>query len=59
MQSHSYSLSCSCVADPLVHYGRHFARTVHALCNIQALLTNGLLRLGELADLPAESFTAE
>ncbi|KAG1842301.1 hypothetical protein C8R48DRAFT_751100 [Suillus tomentosus] len=46
-------------ADPLVHYGRHFGRTVHALCNFQALLTNGILRMGELAETPEENFTAE
>jgi len=32
---------------------------VHALCNVQALLTNGLLRIGELASEPEESFTHE
>jgi hypothetical protein len=36
-----------------------FGRTVHALCSVHALLTNGILRLGELADEPEESFTAE
>ncbi|KAG2129163.1 hypothetical protein DEU56DRAFT_915282 [Suillus clintonianus] len=46
-------------ADPLVHYGRHFGRTVHALCNFQALLTNGILRMGELAEIPEENFTNE
>lgn len=46
-------------ADPLVSYGRHFGRTVHALCNVQALITKGLLRMGEQAHLPTESFTAE
>ncbi|KAG1843837.1 hypothetical protein C8R48DRAFT_618374, partial [Suillus tomentosus] len=45
--------------DLLVHYGRHFGRTVHALCNFQALLTNGILRMGELAETPDENFTAE
>lgn len=45
--------------DPLTHYGRHFCRTVHALCNFQTLLTNGLLKIGELADVPDEDFTAE
>lgn len=49
----------SCLANPLVHFGRHFGRTIHALCNVNALITNGLLRLGELADEPEESFTAE
>jgi len=48
-----------CTADPLIHHGRHFGRTVHALCNVQALLTNGLLRIGELAGEPDESFTNE
>ncbi|KAG2114455.1 hypothetical protein BD769DRAFT_1363829, partial [Suillus cothurnatus] len=47
------------VTDPLVHYGRHFGRTVHALCNFQALLTNRILQMGELADTPEENFTAE
>ncbi|KAG2045968.1 hypothetical protein BDR06DRAFT_840534, partial [Suillus hirtellus] len=45
--------------DPLVHYGHHFGRTVHALCNFQALLMNGILRMGELAGIPEENFTAE
>jgi hypothetical protein len=48
-----------CISDPLISHGRHFRRTVHALCNVQALLTNGLLRLGEQADEPDESFTTE
>lgn len=48
----------SCHSDPLIGHGRHFGRTVHALCNVNALITNGLLRLGELADEPDESFTA-
>lgn len=48
-----------CVTDPLTHHGRHFCRTVHALCNVQALLTNGILRMVELADEPEENFTAE
>ncbi|KAG2092129.1 uncharacterized protein F5147DRAFT_748041 [Suillus discolor] len=45
--------------DPLVHYGRHFGRMVHALCNFQALLTNGILQMGGLAEIPDENFTAE
>jgi hypothetical protein len=49
----------SCHSDPLVSHGRHFGRTIHALCNIQSLLTNGLLRLGELAEEPEEAFTYE
>jgi hypothetical protein len=42
-----------------VHHGRHFGRTIHALCNVQTLLTNGILRIGDLADRPDDSFTAE
>jgi len=48
-----------CLSDPLVHHGRHFGRTVHALCSTHALITNGLLRDGERADEPEESFTVE
>lgn len=48
-----------CITDPLVHHGRHFGRTVHALCNIQALLTNGIQRMGEFANGPEGSLTAE
>jgi hypothetical protein len=42
-----------------VHHGRHFGRTLHAMVNIQVLLTNGILRMGELADQPNEAFSAE
>jgi hypothetical protein len=49
----------SCASDPLVHHGRHFGRTLHAMTNVQILLTNGILRMGELADQPDEAFTAE
>jgi hypothetical protein len=56
----TFSLSLArCISDPLVHHGRHFGRTVHALCSLHALITNGLLRDGERADEPEESFTAE
>jgi hypothetical protein len=47
------------VTDPLVHHGRHFGRTVHALCSVHVLLTNGILRMGERSDEPEESFTPE
>lgn len=47
---------CRTTQDPLVHHGRHFGRAVHAFCNVQTLITNGLAVLadqeGELADLP-------
>jgi len=52
-------LAASCISDPLIGHGRHFGRTVHALCNIQALLTNGVLRLSEQANEPEESPTSE
>ena len=29
------------------------------MANVQVLLTNGILRMGKLADQPDESFTAE
>ena len=49
----------SCANDPLVHHGRHFGRTVHVMCNIQALITNGILRMGDDIDTPEESLTSE
>ncbi|KIM72920.1 hypothetical protein PILCRDRAFT_81530, partial [Piloderma croceum F 1598] len=45
--------------DPLVHHGRHFGQTVHALCTVNSLLINGILRMGELRDQPEETFTLE
>lgn len=33
---------CSAVSDPLIHYGRHFGRTIHALCSVKALITAGM-----------------
>lgn len=49
----------SCAMDPLVHHGRHFGRTVHALCNVNALVTNGILRLQVLAEQPDEDFSEQ
>jgi hypothetical protein len=49
----------SCGTDPLVHHGRHFGRAIHALCTVQALSNNGILRIGELAEQPEDSFTHE
>jgi hypothetical protein len=48
-----------CATDPLVHHGRHFGQAVHALCSVHTLLLNGILRAGERADDPEESFTPE
>ncbi|KJA19284.1 hypothetical protein HYPSUDRAFT_143937 [Hypholoma sublateritium FD-334 SS-4] len=44
--------------DPLVHHGRHFGRSIHALCNIHALINNGIIRMGERSEEPEEAFTA-
>ncbi|KAG1899724.1 uncharacterized protein F5891DRAFT_953484 [Suillus fuscotomentosus] len=46
-------------SDPLVFHGRHFGRTVFALCNYPSLLTNGILRLEQMEDTPLEDFPAE
>ncbi|KAG1874272.1 hypothetical protein C8R48DRAFT_567448, partial [Suillus tomentosus] len=41
-------------SNPLVLHGRHFGRTVFALCNYPSLLTAGILRLEELQDSRSE-----
>jgi|ERR1700722_5539288 len=52
-----FSLTFSRTNDPLVHYGRHFGRVVHAMCNVQALITNGLLLMSD--DVPEESLPTQ
>jgi len=52
------SISCG-GTDPLIHRGRHFGRTVHALCSVSALLVNGILCIGELAEQEEGTFTHE
>jgi hypothetical protein len=52
-------LPLSRTSDPLVHYRRHFGRAVHVMCSIQALLTNGILRMGEEGEVVEESLTPE
>jgi hypothetical protein len=47
------------MTDPLVHHSRHFGHTVHALCRVHTLITNGILHEAELADQPEESFSKE
>ncbi|KAF8227769.1 hypothetical protein L208DRAFT_1294966, partial [Tricholoma matsutake] len=37
----------------------HFGRAVHAICSIQALLTNGILHMGEEGKAIEESLTSE
>ncbi|KAG0702402.1 hypothetical protein DFH29DRAFT_982339 [Suillus ampliporus] len=46
-------------SNPIVLHGRHFGRTVFALCNYPALLTAGILRLEELQDSPIEDYPAD
>lgn len=43
--------------DPLIHYGRHFGRTVHSMCNVQALITKGIEYLAEEEPVAEESLT--
>ncbi|KIJ58978.1 hypothetical protein HYDPIDRAFT_118906 [Hydnomerulius pinastri MD-312] len=43
--------------DPLVHHGRHFGRAVHAFCNVQTLISNGITLMGERDDEPEEDLT--
>jgi hypothetical protein len=52
-------ISSSRATDPLVHYGRHFGRTVHALCTVSVLLNNGLIRMRELAEKADDGLTHE
>ena len=42
-----------------MHHGRHFGRTVHAMCNVQALITNGITRMGEGEEVAEEALTHE
>lgn len=53
------SLLSRCFTDPLVHHGRHFGRTVHAMCNFPTLLNNGIMRIIDQATTPDVSLTAE
>ena len=54
-----YSNCHRTVQDPLVHHGRHFGRVVHAFCNVQTLLTNGMTIMAELEERGLETFTQE
>ncbi|KAG2739370.1 hypothetical protein P692DRAFT_20881875 [Suillus brevipes Sb2] len=47
------------LSDLLVSHGRHFGRTVFALCNYPSLLTNGILRLEQMENTALEDFSAE
>ncbi|KAG1829676.1 hypothetical protein EV424DRAFT_1470688 [Suillus variegatus] len=46
-------------SNPLVLHGRHFGRTVFALCNYPSLLTGGILWLEELQDSLIEDYPAD
>lgn len=59
LHKQNWLLNISCRTDPLVHHGRHFGRTVHALTNVAALLNNGLLYMSELSEQPDETFSHE
>jgi hypothetical protein len=48
-----------CLADPLVHHGHHSGWTIHALCHVQALLTNGTICDTEMETTSEESLSAE
>jgi hypothetical protein len=51
--------SFSSPSDPLVHHGRHFGRTVHAMVNVPALITNSIVRMAEDPEVPEEDRTPE
>ncbi|KAH6886624.1 hypothetical protein BKA70DRAFT_1377253 [Coprinopsis sp. MPI-PUGE-AT-0042] len=47
--------------DPLIHYGRHFGRTLQAFCRIHALIKQGLaiaIQI-DMEETPEESLTAD
>lgn len=46
-----------CSTDPLVHHGRHFGRSIHALCNVPSLINNGIIRMA--SDKPEEELSAQ
>lgn len=39
-----------CLTNPFVHHGRHFGRTVHALCRVHAIINNGILWEGSIGN---------
>ncbi|KAG0701808.1 hypothetical protein DFH29DRAFT_982573 [Suillus ampliporus] len=47
------------LSDPLISHRHHFGQTVFALCNYPSLLTNGILRLEQMEEIPLEDFPAE
>ncbi|KIK10969.1 hypothetical protein PISMIDRAFT_78304, partial [Pisolithus microcarpus 441] len=47
------------VQDPLVHHSHHFGRVIHAFCNVQMLLTNGMTLMVEVEERGLETLTQE
>ncbi|KIK14479.1 hypothetical protein PISMIDRAFT_116980, partial [Pisolithus microcarpus 441] len=47
------------VQDLLVHHGHHFGCVVHAFCNVQTLLTNGITLMVEVEERGLETLTQE
>ncbi|KJA13154.1 hypothetical protein HYPSUDRAFT_151877, partial [Hypholoma sublateritium FD-334 SS-4] len=45
-------------AESLLRTGRSFGRSIHALCNVHAMVSNGIARKGEQSEEPEEAFTA-
>ena len=44
----------------MVHHGRHFGRTVHAMCSVQVLITNSLVLMAESdGEVQEETLTFE
>ena len=54
-------MAASHAGDPLIHHGRHFGRTVHAMCNVQALILNGIAHMAASVEeeMAEESLTFE
>ncbi|KIK19798.1 hypothetical protein PISMIDRAFT_106919, partial [Pisolithus microcarpus 441] len=50
---------CLSVQDPLVHHGHHFGCVIHAFCNVQTLLTNGMTLMVEVEERGPETLTWE
>ncbi|KAI0065330.1 hypothetical protein BV25DRAFT_1913920 [Artomyces pyxidatus] len=46
-------------SDPLVFHGRHFGRTVHAMCNVKALFQEALSLLADSDEVPDSARTHE
>ncbi len=43
----------------LLHTGKLFEQSIHAFCNIQLLIRNGIIRKKEQPGKPDEAFTAQ